>query len=748
MILSGTKEAVKLHLKMIHTLSFILSFVLLIGAILVRLFSPLKKKSVNLRLLAYVLIGVFALRYLSYIDRASEITLLSLSPFGSGTTIISVLVIWLELTAVVTMMIYPFYPLKTIKNFLKFIITPGLVLFLVFSQSALTLQFHGKVVTSDPFIFQTIMYALETALVAYGLFLVWKEDFTLKLGKEEVLNLLKVIVPLFLAAMPAYIPQYIFGPSNPRLEVLDFSFEHRLFIYGAIIIPILIFLGLHKKDEKTKYFAMIFLSVATMITFSYRYSYKSVLEPWNLPLHLCNTAMYILPLSLIFRMKKLFYFTYFINVLGALLAMLLPNYSASLLITSSYMISFWYNHAIAFFMPLLLVALGIFERPKLKQMYYSIFYFSLYFILVLILNVWFSNYSYVDYFFINSNFIADKLGRWAEKLYQISVSFNIGELTFLFRPLYQALYLLVYVGLSFAMWFVYSLGYSVRDGLDDLFRRRHKIKFDTLALKASAEYIKRRDTMENIEASLVLTNFSKRYAKSDTYAVKDASLVIKGGEIFGFLGPNGAGKSTTIKAIVGIHPITEGSISVCGFDVAKEAVAAKAHIGYVPDHYALYEKLTAREYVNYIADIYQVSLEKRQALIEEYVKIFHLEEAFDFQIKTFSHGMKQKVTIIAALVHEPKLWLLDEPLTGLDPDSIYQVKEAMRTHAAKGNIVLFSSHLIDVVENLCHRVAIIKKGHLFSPVVVSEITKTQSLEDYYLTTTLNEEGVSEIKEAV
>lgn len=715
---------------------------------MLRLFSPLKKKRVNLKFLAYGLIAVFALRYLSYIDKATEITLLSLSPFSKGTTIVSVLLIWAELTAVITLMIYPFYPLKAIKNFLKFIITPLMLVFLVFSKSAVDLLLYGRTPADTPLFFSTIMFALESGLTLYGLFLVWKDEFTFKLSKDEGLNLLKVTVPLFLAAMPVYIPQYIFGPTNPRLEVLDFSFQHRLFIYAAFIIPVLIFLALRKKDEKTKYFAMIFLSVATMITFSYRYYYKSVLEPWSLPLHLCNTAMFILPLSLIFRMKKLFYFTYFINVLGALIAMLMPNYSAALLITNYYMINFWYNHAIAFFMPLLLVALGLFERPKLKQMYYSIFYFALYFVLVLILNVWFSNYAHVDYFFLNTDFVADKLGRWALRLFQINVSFTIGDLSFVFRPIYQALYLLVYVALSFAMWFVYSLGYSVHDFLGELLRRRQKIKFDTLALKASPEYIKRRDTMENIEASLILTNFSKRYAKSDRYAVKDASLVIKGGEIFGFLGPNGAGKSTTIKAIVGIIPLTEGTISVCGFDVSKEAVAAKAHIGYVPDHYALYEKLTAREYVNYIADIYQVSLEKRQALIAEYVKIFHLEEAFDFQIKTFSHGMKQKVTIIAALVHEPKLWLLDEPLTGLDPDSIYQVKEAMRAHARKGNIVLFSSHLIDVVENLCQRVAIIKKGHLFAPVVVHDIIKTQSLEDYYLKTTLDIAGSEAVKVSV
>ncbi|HPY38730.1 MAG TPA: ABC transporter ATP-binding protein [Bacilli bacterium] len=236
-----------------------------------------------------------------------------------------------------------------------------------------------------------------------------------------------------------------------------------------------------------------------------------------------------------------------------------------------------------------------------------------------------------------------------------------------------------------------------------------------------------------------LKNFSKRYGKNKDFAVKDASLVVSGGEIFGFLGPNGAGKSTTIKSIVGIQTITEGSISICGYDVEKQPVMAKRLIGYVPDHYALYEKLTAREYVNYIADIYGVTYEERQMRIPHYVSLFHLEDAFDNQIKTFSHGMKQKVTIIAALVHEPKLWLLDEPLTGLDPDSIYQVKECMRQHAAKGNIVMFSSHIIDVVENLCQKIAVIKKGHLFAPLTIDEVHEQGTLEEYYLKMAIHEE---------
>jgi len=148
---------------------------------------------------------------------------------------------------------------------------------------------------------------------------------------------------------------------------------------------------------------------------------------------------------------------------------------------------------------------------------------------------------------------------------------------------------------------------------------------------------------QNTGVKLVLRGFSKRYGKNKDFAVKDASLIVNGGEIFGFLGPNGAGKSTTIKSIVGIQTITEGSISICGYDVEKQPVMAKRLIGYVPDHYALYEKLTAREYVNYIADIYGVSREERQERIPYYVSLFHLEDAFDNQIKTFSHGMKKKL---------------------------------------------------------------------------------------------------------
>ena len=160
---------------------------------------------------------------------------------------------------------------------------------------------------------------------------------------------------------------------------------------------------------------------------------------------------------------------------------------------------------------------------------------------------------------------------------------------------------------------------------------------------------------------------------------------------------------------------------------------AKRQIGFVPDHYALYEKLTGREYINYIADLYEVSQADRDARINRYVKIFELQTAFDNQMKTYSHGMKQKIAIMAALVHNPKVWILDEPLTGLDPNSIFQVKECMKQHAKEGNIVFFSSHIIDVVEKICDRIGIIKKGQIQCVKTIEEIEKSgTTLEDFYM----------------
>ena len=242
------------------------------------------------------------------------------------------------------------------------------------------------------------------------------------------------------------------------------------------------------------------------------------------------------------------------------------------------------------------------------------------------------------------------------------------------------------------------------------------------------------EQIDHEHAKLKFINFSKRYGNSARLSANNVNLEVNGGEIFGFLGPNGAGKSTCIKTTIGIQPVTSGTIEVCGYNVSTQSVESKKVIGYVPDHYALYEKLTGREYINYIADLYGVSKADRDERISHYVDLFELNQAFDNRMQTYSHGMKQKMTIMAALIHNPKVWILDEPLTGLDPQSIYQVKEVMKAHAAAGNIVFFSSHIINVVEKLCNRIAIIKKGQIVYVDTMKNVEKDhpEGLEEFYM----------------
>lgn len=549
------------------------------------------------------------------------------------------------------------------------------------------------------------------------------------------------VLGIIICTMPYYTPQLLMNPYSYGMKVEDLNMYHRMYIYPAFVIPVVLYLLLKDKSYETKRMTMLYYSLAILNGFILTHkfmAYEGMGWVTALPLHLCNTALFITPLCLTFKAKKVFYFTYFINVLGAFLAITMPNYNMDGLNGTPFVqwtVSFYFDHYQAFFMPLLVVGLGIFRRPRWKEFCYSLVGFGAYYVLMLICNGWFTNYNAgVDYFFINSDFIADKLGGWAQNLRNVKWEFDIKDLHFVYYPIYQSLYFLVYVAMSFGMWFIYELGYNAIYGWQDIAARNRKIKVDQLALeiKLNGRSIEEPMNMENTN-KLILKNFTKRYGTSDVYAVKDACLEVNGGEIFGFLGPNGAGKSTIIKSIVGIQTITDGAIEVCGYDVKTQSVQAKRQIGFVPDHYALYEKLTAREYINYIADLYNVSKEDREERLNRFVELFEFQSAIDNPIKTYSHGMKQKVTIMSALIHNPKVWILDEPLTGLDPNSIFQVKECMKRHAAEGNIVFFSSHIIDVVERICDRIAIIRKGQIQCVKTLAEIEKDGgTLEAYYM----------------
>ena len=208
-----------------------------------------------------------------------------------------------------------------------------------------------------------------------------------------------------------------------------------------------------------------------------------------------------------------------------------------------------------------------------------------------------------------------------------------------------------------------------------------------------------------------ISNVTKSY--NGVYkAVDNLNLEIKDGEIYGLLGPNGAGKTTTIKMITGIIAPTNGTIEINNIDINKEAVKAKEQFGYVPDSPDMFLRLTGIEYLNFMADVYGVSKEDRMKRIEELSKRFEMGSAIGDKIQSYSHGMRQKIVMMGVMVHNPKVWILDEPMTGLDPKSAFSLKEMMREHANAGNTVIFSTHVLEVAEKVCDKVAIINKGQL------------------------------------
>ena len=222
---------------------------------------------------------------------------------------------------------------------------------------------------------------------------------------------------------------------------------------------------------------------------------------------------------------------------------------------------------------------------------------------------------------------------------------------------------------------------------------------------------------------LSIQNVSKSYQKGEIKAVDDLMLEVPPGQIFGFLGPNGAGKTTTIKMVVGLLRPDKGTITVDGIDVAKEPIEAKRRIGYVPDYPELYEKLTGVEYLNFIGDVFQVPTDTRRRRLAELLEMFELRDAVRDLIQTFSHGMRQKLAVIAAVLPDPALLILDEPMTGLDPKSSALFKDLMRRRCDEGKAVFFSTHILDVAERVCDHIGIIKHGRLVAEGSMDELRK-------------------------
>lgn len=228
-----------------------------------------------------------------------------------------------------------------------------------------------------------------------------------------------------------------------------------------------------------------------------------------------------------------------------------------------------------------------------------------------------------------------------------------------------------------------------------------------------------------------IKNVSKSY-DGKVKALNDISFKIDNGEIFAFIGHNGAGKTTMIKSLVGILDFDSGDIFINGKSIKKEPIECKREMAYVPDNPDLYENMTGLDFINFICDIYDVSLEERKVNIEKYSKMFEMDGKLGSDISSYSHGMKQKVALIAALSHNPDVLIMDEPFVGLDPKAVFDMKEVMHKMAKEGKTIFFSTHILDVAEKLCDRVAIIKKGEIVKIGKMKDIKGDESLEQVFL----------------
>ena len=229
---------------------------------------------------------------------------------------------------------------------------------------------------------------------------------------------------------------------------------------------------------------------------------------------------------------------------------------------------------------------------------------------------------------------------------------------------------------------------------------------------------------------LNIEHLTKRYG--DKKAVDDLSLHSRPGEIFGFIGHNGAGKSTTLKSAVGILQFDAGTITIGGKDLLAEPVACKKALAYIPDNPDLYEFMSGIKYLNFIADIFGIPAAERQEKIRKYADLFELTGDLAQPISAYSHGMKQKLAVISAWLHDPKLIVMDEPFVGLDPKASHLLKEMMREHCDKGGAIFFSTHVLEVAEKLCDKVAIIKQGRLIKVGTMEEVKGDDSLEEVFL----------------
>lgn len=699
----------------------------------------LKNKSMLIvKILTILFIATYFIRLLTS-DAFDDIIALQstyLSPF----MIVFMLILRsFTLVAVMVTALTPFYKNKTTLTILQYFVPLITLLNIVFFRQ--NIQCFVGVQNIDLSSLRAIQFMIEVLLmgtISIYYFINSLKGFTKKNFLKNFFTSLGIFGLLNLAVLPVSFFNVLFGTFGDEAD--GFTLTHRLALYFTVALFFVIYASFKNKKKETKELTLIYMSTACLIQFYYTINIYN-LSYTNLPLHLCNTAVFLIFIAYIFRIKSIYYFTFLVNVIGGIIAILIPNTSGSLFDWQN--IRFWYNHIYIIILPILGCLWEVYARPNLKMMLKAVQIFAIYFVSMIFANAYINTFDSVDYFFLQKDAIskyASFLRKW--QLEHV-LSITVKDVTYKTFWLYDIFVFVGYIILMFVIWLIYINIFKVIDHYSELSKLEKLDKIEERATKKKLMGKTNNPLNARGKKMINISHFSKKYGNSSKFAVKDFSLKVKSGEVFGFLGHNGAGKSTLIKSMVGIQGITGGKIEIFGYDIQKQPLQAKSMIGYVSDNHSVYEHLTGREYVNYIADLYQIGKDERTATMNKYVEMFNLEDAFDNPIKSYSHGMKQKIVVIAALIHNPKVWILDEPLTGLDPTSAFQIKECLREHANKGNIVFFSSHVIEVVEKICDRIAIIKQGKLQGVYELAKLKQQNiNLENLYLSFTDTKELIN------
>ncbi len=538
---------------------------------------------------------------------------------------------------------------------------------------------------------------------------------------------------LFIFLLPLFVLRnYLFSLADGSNIILGLKLS---FLIYAIILIGLYFSISCKNKRKIILLSMILVSLALFLNNT---SFKMIFSFKNAPITISSILAVLYLYLFIKKRNKLFNILYFASfTLFALI--IFPTISSDNLndiINNSYK-AFWVLTTIFLF-----VFFNIYKVPKGKEILSSFIAFSIYYAVIVFINSVFLNFdSGVDYLYLNSYRLENKMfflkntKRFNHDFIYYFLDYNgsgLIKFTLRFNHLFLILVYITIILLNLLSHLIVSFLYKVANNYYFIKDKIKKLKIDKVVLYENIND-KIREEIKMATPSIEIKNFSKKYIKNDFYSVKNLNYTATSGKVVGIVGHNGAGKSTLIKSLVGIQNVTSGVIKVCGFNIYKNPTEAKYVLGYVSDNHALYEELTGREYITFVAKLYNVEKNILDERLKDLSEFFNIAKHIDREIRTYSHGMKQKISIISSLIHDPKVWVLDEPLTGLDPTSSYQLKQKIKEHAKKGNIVIFSSHIIEVVENLCDEIVIIKKGEMVLNDTMKNIkSKNINLEQMYI----------------